>query len=129
MNKAGKSVLFFLAGCMAFINAVIGTLTKISPNLTGIEILNYSFLSLLLVLLSLVLMYFKDPSFLLAQKDDVISLVLLKEIGRMKDVNLMKHAINQFTNSPSTEENNEIDEEETSLVLSEEGISGDEIDE
>ena len=65
MNRSGKSVLFFLAGCMAFTDAVIGIVARTSSDANSVQLLVFGGICLLIIICALVSMYFKNPQFIL----------------------------------------------------------------
>ena len=111
MNKTGKTVLWFLAGCMAFTEAAL-TMTAKLNDVKSAWVLAFGLLSLIAILTALVIMYKKDPAFLLAQSRDVTLLSLIKSMASQNSPELFKQLIEKLDlSSLRGEEKGEEDEE------------------
>lgn len=128
MNKSGKSVLWFLGACLALTQVVV---TAVATNVSYYDIQNiliYSFISLFLILAVLLIIFFKYPELLLAQSEDLVSLVMIKEAVKDMNADLAKEIIMSFSASnwvkPEVDEVEEDieDELEDEITVGEEPI-------
>ena len=90
MSIQGKSVLWFLAGCLVFTNALIGTIGGTNENFWAGWLLIAGILSLGIVLMTLLYIFRVNPSFLIAEKEHVLSLAkidLLRKIQSEAEIN------------------------------------------
>lgn len=111
MNKSGKGVLWFLGGCMAFTEAALGTIVKLSTSVKVEYVVVLCIVSLFLVLTALVLMFFKNPQLLIAQSSDLIPLALLERIQGWEDPRLVQMVLNRLINRDSVmKEEDEMEE-------------------
>lgn len=81
MNKAGKSVLWFLAGCLVFTQGIITIATNYSTPIAGGWLLLFGFASLSSVLLVLFLMFKINPAFITAEHNDLVPLSLIQHVA------------------------------------------------
>lgn len=112
MNRSGKSVLFFLAGCMAFTDAVIGIVARTSSDANSVQLLVFGGICLLIIICALVSMYFKNPQFILAEEGHLIPLTVLEKITEIGDPKLVKGILFKLLSSRFQEEkgvNEELD--------------------
>jgi len=63
MGKSGKSILWFLGGCLIFTEGTIAAIAKASSTISGGWILLFGFLSLAVVLTTLLIMFVRDQQF------------------------------------------------------------------
>lgn len=97
-SQAGNSVLWFLVGCLALVETIIGILGnqfKSSPYF-GYWLLAFGFLSLLVVLASLLIMFFKNPQFLIAEKDQLGLISYFQFLAANEDPELVKEVLRRF---------------------------------
>ncbi len=80
MNKAGKSVLWFLAGCLVFTQGTISIAANYSSSIAGGWLLLFGFASLSSVLLVLFLMFKINPAFITAEHNDLVPLSLIQHV-------------------------------------------------
>ncbi len=101
MNDSGKGVLWFLGGCMAFTEAALGIIAGLSTEVDGKDIVIFCTVSLFLVLMALVLMFFRNPQLLIAQSKDLVPLALLDRIQGWEDPRLVQIVLNRLVNNDS----------------------------
>lgn len=127
MSVSGKSVLWFLAGCMAFTDAVIGVVAGFTREVNAWYILAFAFLSLAVILVALVSMYWRNPQLLIAEQADLVPLAILEKVRAIQDPVLLKQVISGLIFSRFRTAQEESDEEE---ITGEEGaLVGEEVDE
>lgn len=80
MNRAGQSVLWFLGACLVFSDGIIAVAANISKQIDGGWILVFGFLVLIAVLCALLYMFKRDPAFLIAERGDLVSISLIREL-------------------------------------------------
>ncbi|MEQ9299105.1 MAG: hypothetical protein RIF33_11095 [Cyclobacteriaceae bacterium] len=128
-SQAGNSVLWFLVGCLALVETIIGVLGnqfKSSPYF-GYWLLTFAFISLLVVLGALLIMFFKNPQFLIAEKDQLGLISYFQFLAANEDPELVKEVLRRFdpnrlvANEPLNietsldESNDEIGEEQQAI--------------
>jgi hypothetical protein len=84
------SVLIFLGTCLAFVEALVGVVARYDAQVSGVWILAFGTLNLLVVLGALLLMFFKNPQFLIAERRDLIPLHILQAIRDQDDPKLIE---------------------------------------
>lgn len=84
------SVLIFLGTCLAFAEALVGVVARYEAQLSGIWVLAFGTLNLLIVLGSLLIMFFKNPQFLIAERRDLIPLRILEAIRNQDNPKLIE---------------------------------------
>lgn len=97
-SQAGNSVLWFLVGCLALVETIIGVLGnqfKSSPYF-GYWLLTFAFISLLVVLGALLIMFFKNPQFLIAEKDQLGLISYFQFLAANEDPELVKEVLSRF---------------------------------
>lgn len=125
MNKAGRSILWFLGACLLFTQGTISFVSQAYSSISGGWFLLFGFLALLSVLVTLLIMFFKDPAYITAERSDVVTLSLIQKIARKSNPELLKTLITHI--KPSTWIKGEIDaeEEETDAALDVETLEDD----
>jgi hypothetical protein len=93
MNNAGRSVLWFLGACLVLVHLLAGIGLKFTDPHLGPYVLVFGFLCLISILVSLLLMYHKDPSFLMAERDDVRFLSVLRSLADRSNPELLAQVI------------------------------------
>jgi hypothetical protein len=81
MNKAGKSVLWFLTGCLVFTQGIISIAANYSQPIDGGWLLLFGFCSLTVVLSILFLMFRINPAFITAERNDLVPLSLIQHVA------------------------------------------------
>jgi len=125
MDKAGKSVLWFLGACLLFSQSLMAVVAKIETSIGGGWILFFGFLCLVSVLVSLLTMFLRNPAFLTAERGDLIPLSLIQHIAKDNNPDLLKQLILNL--SPKALYPSKIDEVENDELESD--VNESEIDE
>jgi hypothetical protein len=81
MNKAGRSVLWFLAACLVFTQGIISIAANYGTPIAGVWLLLFGFASLLIVLSVLFLMFKINPAFITAEHNDLVPLSLIQHVA------------------------------------------------
>lgn len=81
MNKAGRSVLWFLAGCLIFTQGITSIAANYGTPIAGEWLLVFGFASLLIVLSALFLMFKINPAFITAEHNDLVPLSLIQHVA------------------------------------------------
>lgn len=90
------SVLIFLGACLAFAEALAGTAGSLDSKMSGIWVLSFGTLNLVVVLLSLLYMFWKKPEFLIAERGDLVPLRVIEAIAAQDNVKLVQELIKSF---------------------------------
>jgi hypothetical protein len=99
MEKAGKSVLWFLGGCMVFTQVVISIVSKSYSNIGGGWILFFGFMCLLVVLTALIIMFVRNPVFITAERGDLVPLTLIQHVARNSNPELLRQLVTSISSS------------------------------
>jgi hypothetical protein len=75
------SVLIFPGACLAFAEALAGVAGSLDSKMSGIWILSFGTLNLVVVLLSLLYMFWKKPEFLIAERGHLVPLRVIEAIA------------------------------------------------
>ncbi len=87
------TVLIFLATCLAFAEALAGIAGSLNPQASPIWILLFGTINLILVLTSLLYMFWKKPEFLVAERQDLVPLAAIQAILQQNDPKLMRELL------------------------------------
>jgi hypothetical protein len=130
MGNAGKSVLWFLGACLVFSQGIISVVAKIYTTVHGEWVLFFGFLCLVTVLGALFLMFRRNPAFLTAERQDLVSLSLIQAVARESNPKILTYLIRTLSpevwNSGEVDIEDEQDKEEIEEEYTEEDV--DEID-
>jgi hypothetical protein len=81
MNSSGRGVLWFLGSCLAMTQAAISIVANSTDSPSVMTLLGFALLALVVILFSLLWMFMRNPTLLIAESKDVVSLELLKRLG------------------------------------------------
>lgn len=94
MKNAGKSILWFLGSCLLFSQSLIGVLNNYSDAINTIYLAyGFGFLSLIIVLGTLLYMFKLDPAFITAEKGDMVPLAIVRQLSSNVNPILLKTLI------------------------------------
>jgi len=128
MGKAGRSVLWFLGACMAFTQAVIGTVARAYTGIDGSWVLLFGFMCLTIVLTALVIMFVRNPAFITAERGDLVPLSLIQQVARGNNPELLKELLKSISSAAwTTGETDKVDDDLTEYE--DPVLAGDEVDE
>ncbi len=81
MNSSGRGVLWFLGSCLAMTQAAISIVANSTDSPSVMTLLGFALLALVVILFSLLWMFWKNPTMLIAESKDLRSLELIKRLG------------------------------------------------
>ena len=81
MNNSGRGVLWFLGSCLAMTQAAISIVASLANSPSEMTLLAFALTSLVVILCSLLWMFWKNPTMLIAESKDLRSLELIKKLG------------------------------------------------
>ena len=110
MDKAGKSILWFLGACLIFSQGLITAVAKAFTSVDGTWVLLFGFLCLAIVLATLLTMFIRNPSFITAERGELVPLSIIQQVARQNNPDLLKQLI--VTLSPESWVSGEVEEEE-----------------
>lgn len=81
MNNSGRGVLWFLGSCLAMTQAAISIVASSADSPSEMMLLGFALTALVVILCSLLWMFERNPTLLVAESKDVMPLELLKRLG------------------------------------------------
>jgi len=81
MNNSGRGVLWFLGSCLAMTQAAMSIVATSVDSPSEMILLGFALTALVVILCSLLWMFKRNPTLLVAQSKDVMPLELLKRLG------------------------------------------------
>lgn len=110
MEKAGKSILWFLGACLFFSQGLITAVAKAFTSVEGTWVLLFGFLCLAMVLGTLLIMFIQNPTFITAERGDLVPLSIIQQVARQNNPDLLKQLIVAL--SPDAWVSSEVGDEE-----------------